>query len=59
MFECIIGGLVDESGRSRRVVAPIVGVVVAAFSLPTVSSSQSSDGRISCSGSSGFRSVRS
>jgi len=36
VFECIIGGLVDESGRSRRVVAPIVGVVVAAFSLPTV-----------------------
>ena len=36
VFECIIGGLVDETGRSRRLVAPAVGAAVAIASLPCV-----------------------
>lgn len=36
VFECLVGGLVDELRRPRTAVAVAVGVVVAALSLPTV-----------------------
>ena len=36
VFECIIGGLVDETGASRTKVAFLAGAAVAALSLPTV-----------------------
>lgn len=36
VFECLIGGLVDLTRRSRRVVAPAVGLAVALLSLPCV-----------------------
>ena len=36
VFECIIGGLVDEFGRSRLRTTLSVGVAVAVLSLPTV-----------------------
>lgn len=36
VFECIIGGIIDETGRSRVKTALAVGVVVTACSLPTV-----------------------
>ena len=36
VFECIIGGLTDELGRSRRAVAMSVGAALMACSLPTV-----------------------
>ena len=36
VFECIIGGLVDELGRTRLRTALAVGLSVAALSLPTV-----------------------
>ena len=36
VFECIIGGLVDESRGRRRVIAPLVGAAVALASLPCV-----------------------
>lgn len=36
VFECIIGGILDETGRSRRLVAPAVGIAVGLASLPCV-----------------------
>ena len=36
VFECIIGGLVDELRRKRTWIAVAVAVAVAALSLPTV-----------------------
>ena len=36
VFECLIGGLVDELGRSRRAIALAVGAAVALLALPTV-----------------------
>ena len=36
VFECIIGGLIDEFGRSRVKTTLIVGLAVAVLSLPTV-----------------------
>ena len=36
VFECIIGGLTDEFGRSRLRTTAAVGVAVAALSMPTV-----------------------
>jgi NSS family neurotransmitter:Na+ symporter len=36
VFECIIGGLIDEFGRSRLRTTVAVGAVVAALSIPTV-----------------------
>ena len=36
VFECMVGGLVDAFGRSRRKTAVVVGVVVAALSMPCV-----------------------
>lgn len=36
VFECLIGGLVDLTRRSRRAVAPAVGCAVALLSLPCV-----------------------
>ena len=36
VFECMVGGLVDAFGRSRRSTAAIVGVIVAALSMPCV-----------------------
>ena len=36
VFECIIGGLMDESRRPRTLIAPLVGAVVFVLSMPTV-----------------------
>ena len=36
VFECIIGGLMDETGASRTRIAILTGIVVAALSMPTV-----------------------